>query len=271
MKLEELIKLTRKLDDGLTTAISAANKPLDELASKLTPELVLDPSFLEEAVQSTIKKAALQSLRAALPEAAALAESFVSAASTAQSVTEKILSAERVAAETFLMAQTQRISIAARNQLAALTLRLGANLEDEIKKKLVGVVVGHAVKKAKTAVFTAVSGYQRGVQQAAYEPPSIDEDQGDLNVPRGRYFVYIGPDDRITRPFCGVLLGRAIPNHLVDSLRNAHNLPFRRFCGGFNCRHTLVPVSHRYVAARRLSVVDASDVARANAIARTRR
>lgn len=274
MTLEELIKLTRKVDSGLTEVIDAANKPLDDLVSKLAPKITSNPNLVEQALQRELKKAALKSMRAAFPEATALAESFVGAATTAQSITEKALLAEQVAAETFVMAQTQGIGAAARHQLIQLTAKFGASLEADLKKKLVRAVVGSAVRKAKTATFTAISGYQRGVQQAAYEPPpqlGEPEREEDPNVPTGRYFVYIGPEDRITRPFCDVLVGKAIPDQLVDSLRNAQNLPFRRFCGGFNCRHTLVPVNHRYVIARRLSVVDESDVSRANEIARRSR
>lgn len=274
MTLEELIKLTRTVDNGLTDVINAANKPLDDLVGRLAPKITSNPDLVEQALQREIKKAALKTMRVAFPEATALAESFVGAATTVQGITEKALLAEQMAAETFVMAQTQGIGAAAQHQLIQLTAKFGANLEADLKKKLVRAVVGNAVKKAKTATFTAISGYQRGVQQAAYEPPppQVDEpEREDPDVPAGRYFVYVGPDDRITRPFCEVMVGKAIPDRLVDQLRNAQNLPFRRFCGGFNCRHTLVPVNHRYVIARRLSVVDESDVSRANEIARKSR
>lgn len=274
MTLEELIKLTRKVDSGLTDVIDAANKPLDDLVSKLAPKIASNPNLIEQAIQRELKKAALKTMRTAFPEATALAESFVGAATTVQSVTQKALAAEQIAAETFVLAQAQGIGAAARHQLITLTAKFGANLEADLKKKLVRAVIGSAVRKAKTATFTAISGYQRGVQQSAYEPPQV-EDREDLkqdpNVPQGKYFVYVGPTDRITRPFCDVLVGKAIPDGLIDSLRNSQNLPFRRFCGGFNCRHTLVPVNHRYVIARNLSVVDESDVSRANSLARSSR
>lgn len=273
MTLDELVKLTRKVDSGLTDVINAANKPLDDLVGRLAPKITSRPDLVEQALQRELKKAALKTMRAAFPEATALAESFVGVATTVQGVTEKVLAAEQIAAETFVMVQTQKIGAAARRTLTDVIN--AANLEAALEKRLVRAVIGSAVKKAKTATFTAISGYQRGVQQAAYEPPTLAEERDDLkqdpNVPPGRYFVYIGPDDRITRPFCDVLVGKAIPDGLVDSLRNSQNLPFRRFCGGFNCRHTLVPVNHRYVIARNLSVVDESDVSRANSLARSSR
>lgn len=274
MTFEELIALTKKADDSLSSLVEQANKPLNDFVNSLAPKLAQSPGLVETALQLELKKAVMDSLRLAIPEATGLAESFIGAATTAQSVTAKVLAAEKIAAETFAMAQTQGIAKAAQSQLVALSAKFGANLEAELKERITRAVIGTAVKRAKTAAFTAISGYQRGVQQSAYDPPQVENREDlkqDPNVPPGKYFVYVGPTDRITRPFCDVLVGKAIPDGLIDSLRNSQNLPFRRFCGGFNCRHTLVPVNHRYVIARNLSVVDESDVSRANSLARSSR
>lgn len=55
-------------------------------------------------------------------------------------------------------------------------------------------------------------------------------------------FVYIGPRDGKTRPFCKQLLGRAFTSSAMSRLNNGAGLPVREYCGGYQCRHSWSPM-----------------------------
>jgi hypothetical protein len=57
-------------------------------------------------------------------------------------------------------------------------------------------------------------------------------------------FTYDGPDDGITRPFCGPLVGKIVTAQDLDGMDNGTQpKPVSRFLGGFRCRHSLSPLS----------------------------
>lgn len=60
-------------------------------------------------------------------------------------------------------------------------------------------------------------------------------------------FIYIGPDDGKTRPFCeGVLTQRTPPIYSlseIESMNNDQISPVIAYGGGYNCRHQWRPVS----------------------------
>jgi len=58
--------------------------------------------------------------------------------------------------------------------------------------------------------------------------------------PEGERFLlaYIGPDDRITRPFCDALVNKAFKIADFNKLRNGQTATHPRISGGgYNCRH----------------------------------
>ncbi len=59
-------------------------------------------------------------------------------------------------------------------------------------------------------------------------------------------FLYIGPNDGSTRPFCrSVLTQRAVPIYSlkeISGLKNGQGLDVMTFGGGYNCRHRWAPV-----------------------------
>lgn len=61
-------------------------------------------------------------------------------------------------------------------------------------------------------------------------------------------FVYRGPDDKITRPFCDKLLNQRDPAiYTIDEIRAMNNdtgLDVITYGGGYNCRHQWSPVSY---------------------------
>lgn len=167
---------------------------------------------------------------------------------------------EQAQAMAFLFTGLGKVSAIAERQASRLS---ATNLAEEAITRSLGLVKKAALAKAKVLTLTATSAFQRDVVQRATAARSAPTDSE-------RYWVYVGPDDRITRPFCESLAGKAIPDRLLDQLANGQGLPVRRFCGGYNCRHALIPVSERYVAANELEEISTSDVRKINAIARSR-
>lgn len=66
-------------------------------------------------------------------------------------------------------------------------------------------------------------------------------------------FVYRGPDDKITRPFCAkVLEQRDPPIYTIDEIRKMDNgtgLDVLTYGGGYNCRHQWSPVTYERAKA----------------------
>lgn len=59
-------------------------------------------------------------------------------------------------------------------------------------------------------------------------------------------FVYLGPDDSITRPFCEKVLGKNPPIYTreeIDAMHNGQIDPVMTYGGGYNCRHHWRPIS----------------------------
>ena len=88
--------------------------------------------------------------------------------------------------------------------------------------------------KMNTEINTALAGYSRAVnsQKAA-----------ELNLDK---FLYFGPDDDITRPFCQERVDKIFTQEQVDDWDNGSDLPAGVYCGGYNCRHQLLAVSDEF-------------------------
>ena len=57
-------------------------------------------------------------------------------------------------------------------------------------------------------------------------------------------YLYEGPDDGVTRPFCEALVGKIVTLQDLDGMDNDCDLrPVSRFLGGYRCRHSLSPLA----------------------------
>lgn len=66
-------------------------------------------------------------------------------------------------------------------------------------------------------------------------------------------FIYLGPDDSITRDFCHEVLSKDPPIYTIEEIRNMDNdqgLPVFSAGGGYNCRHQWRPISAEAAKAR---------------------
>lgn len=91
------------------------------------------------------------------------------------------------------------------------------------------------IRQIKTEIDTAVMAFSRTITIAKAEELGIDK------------FEYFGPDDKITREFCGHVLNGTLDgferdspiytSEEIDSMDNGQDLPVAEYCGGYNCRH----------------------------------
>lgn len=82
-----------------------------------------------------------------------------------------------------------------------------------------------------TEIKTSLSGYSRAVNQQKASELGLDK------------FLYFGPDDDITRPFCQERVDRIWTQEQIDEWDNGTDLPANIYCGGYNCRHELLALS----------------------------
>lgn len=83
----------------------------------------------------------------------------------------------------------------------------------------------------ETDIRTSLQGFSRAItlQQA---------DESGLKL-----FLYIGPDDDVTRPFCQDKVDQIFTKDEIDGWDNGQGLPANIYLGGYNCRHQLRPIT----------------------------
>lgn len=61
---------------------------------------------------------------------------------------------------------------------------------------------------------------------------------------QGKKFVlYAGPRDARNRPFCAERVNKIFPIEAVYTWDNGQGIPASIYCGGYGCRHVLIPVA----------------------------
>lgn len=110
-----------------------------------------------------------------------------------------------------------------------------------------------------TEARTRITSFGRELTAVAAESAGID------------HYLYTGPLDGITRPFCRQLAGKVFTKSQVQDLRNYQIEPPLVRGGGYNCRHTWAPVSEELIESADLSRGTDADVERANQRAKAER
>lgn len=108
------------------------------------------------------------------------------------------------------------------------------------------------VAKAKTVADTALAGLQRTVSLEAMK-----------SLPGDKLLLYKGPNDSKNRHFCKVLEGKAVSPETMAKLRNKSGLPVSTYGGGFNCRHTWIPITSLIAKQRGIEILSLSEARRA--------
>lgn len=88
--------------------------------------------------------------------------------------------------------------------------------------------------QVKTETQTLLAGFSRAVTVGKAKELGFD------------LFIYLGPDDKVTRPFCERVLAKDPPIYSTDeiaSMNNGQGLDVFSYGGGYNCRHDWRPIS----------------------------
>lgn len=136
---------------------------------------------------------------------------------------------------------------------------LGIDLQSELTRQVItGAEINidnfietetpRVVRNLITELDTAVLSFNRSVTVGKAEELGLE------------YYVYFGPNDKVTRPFCDYLLGdsarlpakvnvpvqrdsRVYTKDEIARMDNGQGLDPLTFCGGWNCRHQWRPIS----------------------------
>lgn len=144
----------------------------------------------------------------------------------------------------------------ARTMLDGLRSSVSGETLDEAIHRIRGRL-DRSVAPAMTEARTAFATFDRAVSaQAAAEAGA-------------ELYLYSGPRDLITRPFCGVLTGMVLTRAQVAALDNGQTALAPLYAGGgYNCRHAFGGISAAMVRRLGLPRATDEDVATANARAR---
>jgi hypothetical protein len=103
-----------------------------------------------------------------------------------------------------------------------------------------------------TEVRTSISELGRSLTATAAAAADLD------------LYLYTGPKDGITRPFCRALIGLVVDESQMTKLNNGQGKSVKISCGGYNCRHSWSPVTDSFVEAADLERATSSDISKAN-------
>lgn len=107
---------------------------------------------------------------------------------------------------------------------------LGKDLKTATKEAI-NLITDRTKTQAETEVGTAISTVDRAITA------SIDSQGEDM------VFAYIGPVDAVLRKSCSHLVGKYLTRKQLDKLNNAQLPNAAITLGGFNCRHSLAPMT----------------------------
>ena len=155
---------------------------------------------------------------------------------------ETVLSGRSIAARAAQMTPLNLESLAAlKDMRLADLLQLGEQVSTTLWRTTVDGVLGFrpvpdlvdelaavtdvSARQARTLHDTAVSTYGRSV------------DQIDLAGTNAERFLYIGPDDDATRPFCQRYVDKVLTRGEISELDNGQLPNVLLTAGGYNCRH----------------------------------
>lgn len=142
--------------------------------------------------------------------------------------------ADAAITEALITFDTSRVA----NKVALYTDDLSRTLMNQIvtgEQPTVGELVSQfgeaTAANIQTELNTAVAGFSRSITQKKAKDLGFD------------LFIYLGPDDDVTRPFCEARVNKIWDTQQIATWDNGTNLPAAQYGGGYNCRHDLRPLS----------------------------
>ena len=137
---------------------------------------------------------------------------------------------------------------AIRNSLRSMTLAIPT----EIIKSDLETQLDRSEGRQLTEIKTQISEYGRSITAVAASDAGLD------------HYLYTGPKDGVTRPFCKALINLVVDEKQMSKLDNNQGKPVKIACGGYNCRHSWSPVTESFIEAAGLTPAKASDISKAN-------
>lgn len=113
-----------------------------------------------------------------------------------------------------------------------------------------------AMGRQLTEVKTQISSFGRSITAFTAEEVGLT------------HYLYTGPKDGITRPFCRQLIDLVVTKDQMRKLDNGQGLGVLVYCGGYNCRHSWSPVSLGFIEAANLKLATNADINKANSKAK---
>jgi hypothetical protein len=258
------LKIEVEAERGFVLALAKARKSLVELMTMASvsadPELFM--SFTDEQILDLI-------LRGGLGLAI---DDFVEATTRIRASVEKSLEAVGVDLSPQAIPQLDLIQQQATTAVfedvilpdftkAIKTALRSMSLEIpvEIIKSDLELQLERATGRQLTDIKTQISEYGRSTTAIASAAAGLE------------HYLYTGPRDGITRPFCDVLINLVVDEKQMNKLNNNQGRPVRIACGGYNCRHSWSPITESFIEAAGLERATSGDIVAANAAAKRKR
>lgn len=127
---------------------------------------------------------------------------------------------------------TRQSRVSIMREITQYRQELGSDSERKLSTMIENLTTKAGVlpKYAGTVANTSLMGIDRSVRRAQGQKGGLE------------YAKYMGPDDKITRPFCKAHVGRVETWDYWDVVPNGTTLlPVSVYGGSWNCRHDLVP------------------------------
>ena len=109
-----------------------------------------------------------------------------------------------------------------------------------------------SIGRQLTEIKTQISSYGRSITAFVAESAGLD------------LYLYTGPKDGITRPFCNELINLVVTKDQMNKLNNGQGLGVLVYGGGYNCRHSWSPVTQGFVEAAGLPLATNANINEAN-------
>ncbi len=138
-------------------------------------------------------------------------------------VTEQLIKFDSSLVENKITDMSSKISSAVMRQVVTGEAPKVNELIEEFTPKTVANI--------KTELNTASLGFSRAVTMAKAK---------DLGL---KLFLYVGVQDKLTRPFCASKVGKIFTQEEINKWDNKQGIPASIYLGGYNCRHHLRPIS----------------------------
>ena len=262
----EMATLIRARRDQLRAEVQA-ERAVERAFKKAQTELI---STIKKAVESLGPQAVLNANDDQLLElllASGLDETvdtFITHQQTIRDAVDKTLQASNldlsiVGAQVDTLGAQNIIDIFEGLILSSVKQSMRTSLTDLLVNVPLNTVMSNLQKNMKkaegrqlTEIKTKLSQYGRSITALAAEAADID------------HFLYTGPNDGITRPFCDALVNKVVTSQQMRRLDNGQGLSVITSGGGYNCRHSWSPVTQGFIKAANLKLASSSDINKAN-------